>query len=83
MGASPPDRMARAPGGQMLQPFIVFAFLCVGPLALPLLWWCPHTARGWKIGLTVATLALSWLMLQATLESIRVLKECYGLFEGL
>jgi len=60
--------------------FIAIAVCCVGPLALPLIWWRPRTTRGWKIGLTIAILALSWFLLQATLESIRTLNE---LLEGL
>lgn len=64
-------------------PFIAIALCCVGPLALPLIWWRPRMTRGWKIGLTIAILALSWILYEATLESIRSLKECYRLLEGL
>ncbi len=59
--------------------FIVIAFCCVGPLALPLIWWRPHTSPAWKIGLTLAILVLSWFMLQATLESVDILKQYYQL----
>ena len=31
--------------------FIIFAVACVGPLALPLIWWRPETSRTWKIGI--------------------------------
>jgi hypothetical protein len=58
--------------------FIVIALLCVGPLALPLIWLRPKTALAWKIGLTIGVLLLSWFLYQATMESLRVLKE-YGL----
>ena len=37
--------------------FIVIAVCTVGPLALPMIWWRPHTTRGWKIGLTIMILA--------------------------
>jgi len=63
--------------------FIVIAVSCVGPLALPLIWWRPQTTRAWKIGLTIGILVLSWLLFQATMESIRTLKEYYALIEGL
>ena len=55
--------------------FIVIAILCVGPLALPLIWWHPQTPRTWKIGLTIGILALTWVLFQSTMESIRILKE--------
>ena len=58
------------------------AVCCVGPLALPLIWWRPQTTRAWKIGLTIGILVLSWILFQATMESIRTLKEYYKLIEG-
>jgi hypothetical protein len=62
---------------------IVIAVLSVGPFALPLIWWHPNMARGWKIGLTVGILVFSWFLYLATMESIRTLKEYYKLLEGL
>jgi rRNA maturation protein Nop10 len=63
--------------------FMFLAFLSIGPLALPLIWWRPQTSRAWKIGLTILTLVLSWILFQATMESIRIIKEYYKLLEGL
>ncbi len=63
--------------------FIVLAVCCVGPLALPLIWWRPQTTRLWKIGLTLGIVVLSWFLFQGTMESIRILKEYYKLFEEL
>ena len=63
--------------------FIILAVFSVGPLALPLIWWRPHTTRAWKIGLTIGILVLSWFLFQATMESIRSIKEYYKLLEGL
>ena len=63
--------------------FIIIAVCCVGPLALPLIWWRPQTTRSWKIGLTIGILALSWILFQATMESIRILQEYFKLLEGL
>jgi hypothetical protein len=64
-------------------PFIVFALCSVGPLALPLIWWRPHTTWAWKIGLTIGIVVLSWFLFQATMESVRTLKEYYKILEGL
>ena len=61
--------------------FIVIAVGCVGPLALPLIWWRPKTSRAWKIGLTIGILVLSWFLFQATVESIHTLKEDYELIK--
>ena len=61
--------------------FIFIALCCVGPLALPLIWWRPQTPRAWKIGLTIGILVLSWLLLQTTMDSIRALKEYYKIIE--
>ena len=62
---------------------IVIALLCVGPLALPLIWWRPQTSLAWKIGLTIVILLLSWLLFLWTMASLRMLKEYYQLLEGL
>jgi hypothetical protein len=63
--------------------FIAFALCCVGPLALPLIWWRPGMSRAWKIGLTIGILILSWLLYQATLESIRTIQEYFKVLDGL
>ena len=62
---------------------IVIAIFCVGPLALPLLWWRPNTSPGWKIGLSIATLVLSWVFYLITMESLRSIEEYLKLLEGL
>ena len=54
--------------------FIVIALICVGPLALPLVWLNP--AWGWKMKLflTLVILAISyglWIALQKALVSLR------------
>ena len=63
--------------------FIIFAVACVGPLALPLIWWRPETSRAWKIGLTIGILVLSWILFQMTVESVRIIREYYKLIEQL
>ncbi len=62
---------------------IIIAVLCVGPLALPLIWWRPNTARAWKVGLTIAILALSWFAYRSTMASIRTIKEYYQLLNTM
>jgi hypothetical protein len=63
--------------------FIVIALLCVGPLALPLIWWRPQTTPARKIGLTIIILVLSWILFKTTMDSIRMLKEYYKLMESM
>ena len=63
--------------------FIVIALCCVGPLALPLIWWRPQTTKAWKIGLSIGVLVFTWILYQATLESIHILEEYLKLIEGL
>jgi hypothetical protein len=63
--------------------FIIIAVGCVGPLALPLIWWHPKTTRAWKIGLTIGIVVLSWILFQATIESIYKFKEYYKLIQEL
>jgi len=60
-------------------PFIVIAVCCVGPLALPLIWLRPQTKKTWQIGLTIAILALTWLVTKAILKTIADLKVFYEL----
>ena len=63
--------------------FIVIALLCVGPLALPLIWWRPNTSPGWKVGLTIGILILSWIFYLITMESLRAIEEYLKLLESL
>ncbi len=63
--------------------FIVIVFCTLGPLALPLIWFRPQTTRAWKIGLTIGILVVTWVLYQASLESLRTIKEYYRLMEGI
>jgi hypothetical protein len=58
---------------------IVIAICCVGPLALPLIWWRPKTRVMAKIGWSIAVLALSWIMISVSRSSIETIKEYYEL----
>ena len=63
--------------------FIVIAVFSVGPLALPLIWWRPHTKLNWKIGLTIVILAVTLILFQLTLESLRKITEYYQLLDRM
>ena len=62
---------------------IVIAVCCLGPLALPLIWWRPKTRGGWKMGWTLIILVLSWLLIQTTTTSIEVIREYYDLLNDM
>jgi len=63
--------------------FIVISFCCVGPLALPLIWWRPGMGRSAKIVWTVVVLVLSAVFYQVTMKSVETIKEYYELIEDL
>ncbi len=56
---------------------VVIAFLCIGPLALPLIWWNPRWDATRKVILTAIVLALTWLLTIASIEALRTLEETY------
>jgi len=58
---------------------LVIGLLCVGPFALPLLWWRPNTPWGWKVGLSVLTLVATALLTAATMRSVHLLQDYYNL----
>jgi hypothetical protein len=57
---------------------VVIALLCVGPVALPLIWWNPGMTRTWKMALTAIVLILTGLLSIATMEALRTLEEAYS-----
>ena len=56
---------------------IIIAFLCVGPLMLPLIWFNPHYNKWIKIILTIICLVAGYYLGIAVLDSIRMLKDLY------
>jgi hypothetical protein len=58
---------------------IVTAFLCVGPLALPLVWLNPRFSQKTKIVVTIITIILSWYLGSLLINSLRSLKQYYGI----
>lgn len=55
--------------------YIVLALCAVGPLALPMVWFRPKTSLVWKVGLTIGIFVLSWMLYEATMESLRLLED--------
>ena len=60
---------------------IVLALACIGPLALPMIWVRPKTPVAWKIGLTIAILGLTWLLIAVMRQSIRSILDFYQLMD--
>jgi len=58
--------------------FIIIAVCCVGPLALPLVWFRPNTHWAWKVGITVLVLALTWSLIAAVLYTLAMAKQLLG-----
>jgi uncharacterized membrane protein YvbJ len=58
---------------------IVIAFLCVGPLALPLIWLNPRFDRKKKIILTIIIIILSFYFGSVLINSLRSIKDYYGI----
>lgn len=54
---------------------IVIVVLCVPPLALPMIWRHPRISPLWKIGWTIAVLALTWLSLVSILKLVDAFQE--------
>ncbi len=56
---------------------ILASFICVGPLALPQIWFHPKINRAWKIGITIITGIVSYYLYLATMKSIHIISEQY------
>ena len=59
--------------------WIVTALLCVGPLALPLIWFNPRLSQKTKMIVTLATVIVSWYIGILLMDSLKTLKEYYGM----
>jgi lipopolysaccharide export LptBFGC system permease protein LptF len=57
---------------------IVTAFLCLGPLALPLVWLNPRLNQKTKIIVTIIVVILSYYLGSLLINSLRSLKQYYG-----
>ena len=58
---------------------IVFAFLCVGPFALPLVWLNPRFSQKTKVIITIVVIILSWYLGSLLNNALRSFKQSYGL----
>ncbi len=63
--------------------FIAIALGCIGPLALPLIWFRPKTSLLWKIGITLVILVLSWYLYKVTLVAFQSIKDSYKMIEDM
>jgi uncharacterized membrane protein YvbJ len=63
--------------------WIIAAFLCVGPLALPLVWLNPRFSQKTKIIVTIIVIILSYYLGSLFMNSLRSIKDYYGIiFKG-
>lgn len=61
---------------------IIIAFLCVGPLALPLIWFNPRLSKANKIILTAIILIVSYVLFSSFMSSLKTIKEYYQTIFG-
>jgi len=57
---------------------LIIAFLCVGPLALPLVWINPSFSRNKKIILTVIVAIVSYFLIIVTMKSLKSISDYYN-----
>ena len=61
----------------------VIAFLCIGPLALPMVWFNPNYGRMKKLNITLAALIVTVVIAVAFAKSLEVIGGYYGQIEDL
>jgi hypothetical protein len=54
--------------------WLIIAFLCIGPFALPLLWFNPNFNKGKKIIITVVVIILSYYLWILFANSLKIIK---------
>lgn len=57
--------------------WLIIAFLCVGPLALPLVWFNPRFSKRNKIVISIVIVILSYLLGVLFANSLRTIIGCY------
>lgn len=63
---------------------LIIAFLCIGPFALPLVWFNPRFNRRNKIIISLITIILSYLLGILLINSLRNIFQYYNyIFEQL
>jgi len=58
---------------------IVIAFLSVGPLALPLIWFNPRFSQKKKVIITIVIVIVSYYLCSVLINSLKTIKQYYGL----
>ena len=56
---------------------LVVAFVCVGPLALPLVWLRPNLSRNAKLVITLIVLLITYALSLALIEALSTIGEYY------
>ncbi|OGS05509.1 MAG: hypothetical protein A3G41_02545 [Elusimicrobia bacterium RIFCSPLOWO2_12_FULL_59_9] len=74
---------ARKPPWYLRPGFLLLAFLCVGPLMLPLVWLHPGMGRAKKAYYTFLIAAVSAVLGWAATRSISHLRDYYNLMNSL
>lgn len=60
-------------------PILAAAFLAVGPLMLPMVWWHPVYKKRTKVVLTLVILAVTAVLVKMTVGALETLKDYYAL----
>jgi len=71
-----------APAWYFKTSFILTMICCVGPFALPLIWFRPKTSLPFKITTSVVVLLLTWIMGKLLVTSVRNIMEYYQMMLG-
>jgi len=78
------DESARKVEWHLKTSTLITAFVCVGPLALPLLWINPRFSRKTKIIVTAIAVILTVYAGYLVINSLKSLKDYYGIiFQGI
>ncbi len=59
--------------------WLIIAFLCIGPLVLPLLWLNPRYNRRGKIIVSVIVIIVSYCLVVVSVKSLRMIGDYYKL----
>ncbi|OGW85297.1 MAG: hypothetical protein A3C35_05045 [Omnitrophica bacterium RIFCSPHIGHO2_02_FULL_46_11] len=57
--------------------FLVIAFLCVGPLILPLVWFHPNYSKKVKVIVTILMLVLTYFLMKAVAFGVKSINVYY------
>ena len=62
--------------------FLIIAFLSVGPLALPLVWFHPTMRLGWKLVITFITVIVSYALYLLIVFLFGILMDQYNILRS-